>query len=94
MDETKQIIQEIRETNRLLRQLLAKQDYSPGDWLTVQQAAEILEKHPNTIRRMIYSGRLVARKLNAGKDQDHYRISRQSIENFLQKGGSIGKTGK
>jgi excisionase family DNA binding protein len=54
--------------------------------LTKQQAAEYLQVTPRYIERMVRSGRLRAYK-PSGK---LWRISRGSIEAFLESGATIG----
>jgi len=46
--------------------------------LTISEAAQLVERHPNTIRQRIKSGQLEAH-VEAGRFGDEYRISRQAL---------------
>ena len=48
------------------------------EFLTVKEYAELLNVHPNTVRRSLKSGRICGFKVGAGKRSD-YRIPRSEI---------------
>lgn len=50
--------------------------------LTIKQVAERLQLHPDTIKRMIRSGKLQAAKMGEAKNS-HYRISELALTAFL-----------
>lgn len=52
-----------------------------GTWLTVGEAAEVLNVHPDTVRRAVTSGQLKAGRTPGG----HRRITRASVEEFRRK---------
>lgn len=54
------------------------------DILTVKEAAKMLEKHPETIRRWIKAKKLPARKV-AG-EYGLYLVSRQDLLEYMVKG--------
>ena len=47
--------------------------------MTVDEAAEVLRVHPNTIRALIKAGDLPARKVGVG-----WRISHKAVERWLE----------
>lgn len=49
--------------------------------MTVEEAAEVLRVHPNTIRALIKAGDLPARKVGVG-----WRISHRAVERWLEEG--------
>lgn len=51
---------------------------SEKEFLTVKEFADLLNIHPNTVRRSIKSGRISAFKIGSGKRSD-YRIPRAEI---------------
>lgn len=52
-------------------------------WLTVEETAEILQVHPQTVRRWLRSGQLTGTMLNR---RAGYRIRRTVIERVLEEG--------
>jgi excisionase family DNA binding protein len=59
-------------------------------WLTVAQAAEILQIHPETLREWLRSGRIPATLLSR---RAGYRIRASDLEAFLS-GGASASWGK
>jgi len=59
--------------------------------LTVEQAAERLQMHPDTVRRLLRDGQLPGRKIGARQ----WRISADALKSYIE-GGSQGpaKTAK
>lgn len=57
-----------------------------GELLTVEQAAEKLKMHPDTIRRLLRDGQLPGIKL--GKRQ--WRIPSKALDDYIQRG--LGQT--
>lgn len=53
----------------------------PTIGMTVEEAAEVLRVHPNTIRALIKAGDLPARKVGVG-----WRISHKAVERWLEEG--------
>jgi excisionase family DNA binding protein len=53
--------------------------------LTINETAEVLGTHPETIRRMVREGSLRAVRLGTGS-RSPYRISNEEIDRFLQEG--------
>ncbi len=51
--------------------------------LTVAQAAEKLNVHPETIRRLVKAGRLVAVKLNIATARTQLRIDEKELDAFI-----------
>jgi len=49
--------------------------------MTVEEAADVLRVHPNTIRSLIKAGDLPARKVGVG-----WRISHKAVERWLEEG--------
>lgn len=56
-----------------------------NEFLTVEQVAELLQVHWQTILNYIKSGRLVALKLGKG-----YRITRENLEKFIKENSNKG----
>lgn len=54
-------------------------------WLTVQQAADILGYHPNSIRRLIYDGQIEARKFATV-----WQVSKPSLLAYVRKVEKLG----
>jgi excisionase family DNA binding protein len=55
-------------------------------WLTVAQAADILQIHPETLREWLRSGRIPATLLSR---RAGYRIRASDLEAFLSRGVSV-----
>lgn len=53
--------------------------------LTVEETAEVLSTHPETIRRMIREGGLFAVRLGSGP-RSPYRVPNEEIDRFLREG--------
>ena len=51
--------------------------------LTVAQAAEKLNVHPETVRRLVKAGRLIAVKLNTATVRTQLRIDEKVIDDFI-----------
>ena len=51
--------------------------------LTVAQAAERLQVHPETVRRLIKAGRIKAVALNTQTARTHWRIDQKEIDAFM-----------
>ena len=52
--------------------------------LTVIQAAEKLNVHPETIRRLVKAGRLAAVKLNTETTRTQLRIDEKELQAFIE----------
>jgi len=57
----------------------------PSDLLTVKEVAEILRVSQPTILRMIDDG-----ELRAIRVRNQWRIRRSDLDEYLQRGGSLG----
>lgn len=55
-----------------------------GKFITSKEAADLLELHRNSIKKMIMDGRLEAVDIGTGK-RSHYRIFEKSVADFLVK---------
>lgn len=53
------------------------------EWITVEQAAELLSVHDQTVRRWLRAGRLPGRLLSR---RAGYRIRRADVERILEEG--------
>ncbi len=51
--------------------------------LTVAQAAEKLNVHPETVRRLVKAGRLIAVKLNTATVRTQLRIDEKELDAFI-----------
>ena len=73
------VVRAIQEQTRVLHQLVrlltSDQPAVQADYLTVRQAARLLQRTPKTIRNWIAAGKLAAVKLN----QDRYLIPKESV---------------
>lgn len=56
------------------------------DWLTVQEAAEIAGYHEVHIRRLIYGGKIEARKFSVV-----WQVNRESLLSYLEQMDTKGK---
>lgn len=57
------------------------------EYLTIKQASEILQVHPNTLRNWDKNGLLKAVRIGVRKDR---RYKRQDVLKFLNEGGDDG----
>lgn len=57
--------------------------------LTVEQVAERLQVHPETVRRWLRTGRL--RGVRLGGSKLGYRVSEEELERLITRGGDEGK---
>ena len=65
-------------------------DDTPGEWLTVQDVAELLKVNEETVRRWIRGGELAV--LNLGRPRAGYRIRRDELDSFIkERYGPVGK---
>ena len=65
-------------------------DDTPGEWLTVQDVAELLKVNEETVRRWIRGGELVV--LDLGGARAGYRIRRDELDRFIrERYGPVGK---
>ena len=55
------------------------------EYLTLKQAAEILQVKERTVRQYIYDGKLKAANLGSEGPGKRYRIPRQEVDNFIQR---------
>jgi len=53
------------------------------EYLTVEQAAELLQVKPRTVRQYIYDGKLKAANVGSTGPGTRYRIPRIEIDNFI-----------
>ena len=60
-------------------------------WLTVSQAAEVLQVHPETVRLWLREGKLLGTLINR---RAGYRIAQSEIDRFLREGPREGRTEK
>ena len=58
--------------------------------LKVEEAAEVLGTHPETIRRMIRDGSLRAVRLGTGS-RSPFRVPNEEIDRFLREGPRTGE---
>ena len=58
-------------------------------WLTVEQVANKLQVHPETVRRAIYRGQLRASKLNKAT----WRINPKDLQEYLDKQSNVSGLG-
>lgn len=56
------------------------------EWLTEEQASEILMSTAENVRRMVWSGRISGEKI---ADSRAYRISARSVRRLVEEGGYI-----
>lgn len=56
---------------------------SEEKYLTIKQVAERLQKHPDTIKRMIRSGKFNAVKLGDSKNS-HYRVAESYLLSYIE----------
>ena len=61
--------------------------------LMVEETAEVLGTHPETIRRMIRDGSLRAVRLGAGS-RSPFRIPNEEIDRFLREGPRTSEAGE
>ncbi len=54
------------------------------EYLTLKQAAEILQVQPRTIKQYIDNGKLRAANIGGQGPGHRYRIPRQEVDNFIQ----------
>lgn len=52
------------------------------EFLTAEQAAERLQMHPRTVKRLLANGELPGRKIGG-----QWRISAASLREFIERGG-------
>jgi len=65
--------------------LLARQEKKEmPEYLSVPEAAKLINKSELTIRRWIKDRKLKANKLSSGGNQDRYIIERKNFETFLK----------
>ena len=65
-------------------------DDTPGEWLTVQDVAELFKVNEETVRRWIRGGELAV--LNLGGGRAGYRIRRDELDRFIrERYGPVGK---
>ena len=53
----------------------------PSDWLTTDEAAQILRMHPETVRRWAREGLIPAAKLG---NRGGFRFRREDLDRFLE----------
>jgi excisionase family DNA binding protein len=58
------------------------------DLLTIQEVADELGIHPDTVRDLLRSGRL--KGIKAGADQSKLRVSPQDLRDFIERGQRQG----
>jgi excisionase family DNA binding protein len=61
---------------------------SRSNLLTIQEVADELGIHPDTVRDLLRSGRL--KGIKSGADQSKLSISRQDLRNFIERGRRQG----
>jgi excisionase family DNA binding protein len=59
-------------------------DRDPYEWLSVEQVSKELSVHPVTVRDWLNRGLLAGSKAGRRK----WRVQRQALEEFLERGGS------
>ncbi len=65
-------------------------DHTPGEWLTVQDVAELFKVNEETVRRWIRGGELAV--LDLGGPRAGYRIRRDELDRFIrERYGPVGK---
>ena len=65
-------------------------DDTPGEWLTVQDVAELFKVNEETVRRWIRGGELAV--LDLGGARAGYRIRRDELDRFIrERYGPVGK---
>lgn len=67
--------------NKIMREV--KNASPDNDMLKIKEVAKMLKKSPSTIRRWISEEKIVGIKLNKGRKQDHYLISKESVEKLI-----------
>ena len=81
LDQLEASIQDLpsKERRELLRSIMERRA------LTVDETAEVLGTHPETIRRMIREGSLRAVRLGTGS-RSPFRVPNEEIDRFLREG--------
>jgi hypothetical protein len=87
MTELQELIQEIREQNQLLREIVLKQ--AVPSMVKVQEAARILSISPATIRHMCASGIIKATLISKTAKNKHWIINIQQAREDLARGGYL-----
>ena len=62
----------------------AAMQHEADELLTVKQAAERLQVHPESIRRWLRAGLLAGQRIGAGGTGASYRIWASELERFIQ----------
>ncbi len=66
-------------------------EHEHDEWLTIQEVADILKVHEESIRRWVRSGALPV--LDLGSAKAGYRIRRSDLEHFTgERYGLVGKS--